>query len=228
MALLDLRQIAPGSHTPARRARLSLARWRILPLSRERYLSLARWRLRAIYFGQRLAHWRLLGYYRSRYLVARRLGRPGGLPRHPGGRDRNLSTSVTWCGRSATCWASRSGRSRPPARATFGWAWKDATTNDPVPGAINGDCTDISKSRVDAAMRRVFGYGAEIDPTTHEGMCVRKSEVNTAHDGRIVQCPTEPEPGYVYQRLVDTQVGHDEVEEWRVVKVGSKVPLRLP
>jgi hypothetical protein len=73
-------------------------------------------------------------------------------------------------------------------------------------------------------MRQVFGYSAEIDPTNHKGMCLRKSEENSAHDGRILQCPTEPEPGYVYQRLIDTQIGH-EVEELRVLKVGSRVPL---
>ena len=36
--------------------------------------------------------------------------------------------------------------------------------------------------------------------------------------------PHRARPGYVYQRLIDTQVGH-ELEELRVVKVGSQVPL---
>jgi hypothetical protein len=169
-----------------------------------------------------LARWRLLAYYRGRYLVARRSGAPAVCLGTPGGTELPHFYHVAWkvCHllglpiRPLT--AARPGDIR--------WAWLDATTNDPVPGAINGDCIDISKSRVDAAMRQVFGYGAEIDPTTHEGICVRKSEENHAHDGRIVQCPTEPEPGYVYQRLIDTQVGH-EAEDLRVVKLGSRVPL---
>jgi len=211
-----------ATRTLARRVDLSLTRWRILPLSRERYLSLARWRLRARHFGQRVALWRRVAYYRGRYLVARRSGGPAVCFGTAGGTELPHSSYAVW----KACHLLGL-PIRPLAAARPGdirWAWSDATTNDRVPGAINGDCTNISKSRVDNAMRQVFGYGAEIDPTTHEGMCVRKSEENSAHDGRIVQCPTEPEPGYVYQRLIDTQVGH-EVEELRVLKVGSSVPL---
>jgi hypothetical protein len=170
-----------------------------------------------------LARTRARWYYLGRYLVARRpgaravcFGTPGG------GTEVPDFYYMVW----KVCHLLGL-PIRPLAAARPGdirWAWKDATTNEPVPGAINGGCIDISKSRVDAAMRQVFGYGAEIDPTTHEGICVRKSEENAAHDGRIVQCPTEPRPGYVYQRLIDTQVGH-EVDELRVVKVGSQVPL---
>ena len=101
------------------------------------------------------------------------------------------------------------------------FAFEDETHSDPVPGAINGGCTDISKSRVDTAMARAFGYCAEVDPTTHSGRCVRKSEENTAHDGVIIDCPAEREAGYVYQRVIDNEVG-GEVEDLRLVKVGDR------
>jgi hypothetical protein len=95
-----------------------------------------------------------------------------------------------------------------------------------VPGALNGDCTDISKSVVDRAMEQAFGYGAGIDPGTHRGAAVRKSEENTAHDGVLVECPLKPEPNYVYQRLIDNRVLEDqEVVDLRLVKVGDTFPV---
>jgi hypothetical protein len=106
------------------------------------------------------------------------------------------------------------------------WAWNDATVVESVPGALNGDCTDISKSVVDRAMDRAFGYRAGIDPRTYKGAAVRKSEENTAHDGVLVECPLKPEPAYVYQRLIDNRVSADrEVVDLRLVKVGDTFPV---
>jgi hypothetical protein len=158
---------------------------------RERFLSSARWKLRARFFGQRLLLWRVLIYYGARHLIARRPGGPAvclatidGQPFHP--------YYVVW----KVC-RLLGLPIRPIEAARPGdirWAWLDATTCDPVPGAINGNCTDIRKSRVDAAMREVFGYGAEIDPTGQQGLFVRKSEQNGVHDGQLIRCPTNPEP----------------------------------
>jgi hypothetical protein len=166
--------------------------------------------------------WRHFAYYRGRYLIARRSGAPAVCFGTPGTTQLPRSYHVAW----KVCHLLGL-PIRPLSAARPGdirWAWLDKTRNDPVPGAINGYCIDISKSRVEAAMRQVFGYGAEIDPKTHQGMCVRKSETNNTHDGRIVQCPTTPESRYVYQRVIDNQVGH-EVEDLRVVKTGSRVPI---
>jgi hypothetical protein len=70
---------------------------------------------------------------------------------------------------------------------------------------INFACSDVSKSRTTTAFEAAFGYALAIDPTTHAGPAVEKSEINGAHDGRIVQCPAHKLPGRAYQRLVDNR-----------------------
>jgi hypothetical protein len=72
--------------------------------------------------------------------------------------------------------------------------WEDTTYPvkglDSLPrGAINGRCQDISKSQVDRCFAEVFGYGVGIDPLTHAGPCVEKSELNFAHDGKVIGAP---------------------------------------
>ena len=57
----------------------------------------------------------------------------------------------------------------------------------PVPGAVNGGCLDISKSRVEAAARAAFGYWAAVDPTRHDGPMVRKSEENAGKLGDLTE-----------------------------------------
>jgi hypothetical protein len=105
--------------------------------------------------------------------------------------------------------------------------WLDATKipEDSVqPGMLNARCLDISKTRVDHVMQEVFGYGVEVDPRTHPGPIVAKSDANARHDGRLVESPVEPAPGTVYQRLVNNRVG-DEVEDLRTVVVARSVPV---
>jgi glutathione synthase/RimK-type ligase-like ATP-grasp enzyme len=53
---------------------------------------------------------------------------------------------------------------------------------------------------------------------------VEKSEINAAHDGRIVQCPTNRVAGRVYQRVVDNRMpgNLDLVEDLRTCTVGGK------
>jgi hypothetical protein len=102
--------------------------------------------------------------------------------------------------------------------------WTLDTVAAPAPGMVNGLCTDISKQRVEAAMRAAFGYGTAVDPTRVTGAIVRKSDANARHDGTVVTAPiTTPEPGAVYQRLVET--GEDGVlEELRLPVVGDLLP----
>src|SRR5690606_21121685 len=54
---------------------------------------------------------------------------------------------------------------------------------------INGKCVDISKSLIGRLHQEAFGYSMAVDPRCHEGPMVVKSEVNAAHDGRIVVGP---------------------------------------
>lgn len=109
--------------------------------------------------------------------------------------------------------------------------FEDATysPNDPPvrlkPGAklVNYGARDVSKSNVARACAAAFGHPLAIDPRTHIGAAVEKSEINAAHDGHIVQCPTQPLPGRVYQRVVDNR-GADPnlVEDLRTCTVGGK------
>jgi hypothetical protein len=109
--------------------------------------------------------------------------------------------------------------------------FEDATfsPNDPPatlkPGArlINFNCQDVSKSRVADASEQAFGHKLHVDPATHFGPAVEKSEINGAHDGRVVQCPTEKLPGRVYQRLIDSRgPDPDIVDDLRTVIVGGR------
>jgi len=121
---------------------------------------------------------------------------------------------------------------RDPALADVVMHFEDATfsPNDPParlkPGArlLNFRCRDISKTRVAAVFGEVFGYGLAVDPQTHVGPAVEKSEINAAHDGRIVQCPTKALPGRCYQRVIDNRGADlDLVDDLRTVIVGGKI-----
>lgn len=88
---------------------------------------------------------------------------------------------------------------------------------------VNFGCTDVSKSMVARACAAAFGYPLALDPTTHVGPAVEKSEINAAHDGRIVQCPTNRLPGRAYQRVIDNRgVDPDLVEDLRTCTIGGK------
>ena len=92
---------------------------------------------------------------------------------------------------------------------------------------INRHCDDISKSRVAEVFQEVFGYNAEVDPTTHVGSMVCKSEVNALHDGRVVEGPVDPAPGVVYQRVLDNEIAGGLVEDLRICIVGKQIVFAL-
>jgi hypothetical protein len=112
---------------------------------------------------------------------------------------------------------------RPTPRTVATVHFHDATTTAGTPGAVNGACTDVSKSRVDAAAARAFGRALAVDPRTHRGPLVRKSEANATHDGTLLHGPlTHALPGHVYQRLIDTE-RDGLVEDLRLCVVGGRV-----
>ncbi|MEZ5915710.1 MAG: hypothetical protein R3C42_08825, partial [Parvularculaceae bacterium] len=98
-----------------------------------------------------------------------------------------------------------------------------APTNRP---AFNVGCFDIRKSVVSRVFEEVFGYSLNIDPKTHRGEAVEKSELNGKHDGKIVSCPlAETRPGHVYQRLIDNTFDGREFIDIRTPVVGGKAPF---
>lgn len=119
------------------------------------------------------------------------------------------------------------------AEADAVFYFDDSTTCDRVPlpagtRVINRDCQSIAKSHVTAVFERVFGYSLSVDPRSWSGPMVAKSEKNGAHDGRIVQGPCEPEPGLVYQRVIDNTIPGGQVEDLRCPTIGGRIPLVLP
>ena len=90
---------------------------------------------------------------------------------------------------------------------------------------LNFCCDDISKTTVAHAFERASGYSLAVDPTTHQGRMVEKSELNAAHDGRVLEGPLdEPLPGKTYQRLVDNEIEGGLVEDLRCcIVAGSPV-----
>lgn len=80
---------------------------------------------------------------------------------------------------------------------------------------LNFDCTDISKTHVSAVFEQVFGYNLMVDPARFSGKMVVKSEENGAHDGRIVEGPTKPEKGFVYQKVIDNRSADKHVADLR-------------
>ncbi|MEM1035457.1 MAG: hypothetical protein AAGI14_01725 [Pseudomonadota bacterium] len=104
----------------------------------------------------------------------------------------------------------------------------DTTTSDHTPpttkpGAklVNFGCRDISKSAVADAFKKAAGYSLSVDPRTYSGRMVEKSEMNAAHDGRIIEGPMEPLADKTYQVLVDNEIEGGLVEDLRCCIVGG-------
>lgn len=92
--------------------------------------------------------------------------------------------------------------------------------------AFNVGCHDIRKSVVSRLFEEVFGYSLIVDPKTHRGLAVEKSELNGKHDGRIVECPVDaPKSDRVYQRLIDNTFDGREFIDIRTPVVGGKAPF---
>jgi hypothetical protein len=90
---------------------------------------------------------------------------------------------------------------------------------------INAGCVDIGKDVIDEAHERAFGYRLNLDPEAIAGPIVRKSVDNFTHDGLVTEAPARPEPGYVYQRLLDNRCGDALVKNLRFAVFDALVPF---
>jgi hypothetical protein len=112
--------------------------------------------------------------------------------------------------RGAALWAGiGAAHDEPSADAAV---YFDDATSGQAPASrahkrLNFGCVDVSKSRVAQVFEETFGYPLAVDPAAVDGPIVEKSEVNGAHDGRVVRAPLRRRPGYVYQRLIETGGG---------------------
>jgi hypothetical protein len=88
---------------------------------------------------------------------------------------------------------------------------------------VNLDCADISKTHVAQVFETVFGRALAIDPQTHHGPYVDKSETNAAHDGQVRAGPCVRAPGRCHQRLIDTVAPDGMAEDLRCATVGGEI-----
>jgi len=94
--------------------------------------------------------------------------------------------------------------------------------------AINDRIDDISKNHVAKIFEDIFGYGVEIDPLTHQGKAVQKSDINATHDGQVIECPIAPEDvraDSVYQKLIDSTHDGPRSEDLRMAYVRGEIPV---
>ena len=124
----------------------------------------------------------------------------------------------------------------PAARFDIGMFWTTRTVRRPDAAlarcaasepVLNFGCRDIGKRKVARVGHSVFGYSLSIDPRTHRGVSVRKSNLNATHDGVVVRCPVRRvDRSCVYERVVDNRVGN-RVEDLRVPVFGDAIPFVL-
>ena len=123
-----------------------------------------------------------------------------------------------------------------PGKADCVFVFEDQTHSSPryfapgeaAPLLVNNRVNDISKNNVADKFEQVFGYPLRIDPTVHRGKAARKSELNGAHDGVVIDCPIKPEEvleGHSYQRLVDSTFNGKTSEDLRIAYVFGKIPV---
>jgi hypothetical protein len=95
---------------------------------------------------------------------------------------------------------------------------------------INGRCRDISKRTVERIFAAVFGYPLAIDPLTHQGSIVRKSDRNFTKDAVVLYGPipaAEIDEQYVYERLIDSRIpGLGALEMRAFVVQGTILPVK--
>ncbi len=115
---------------------------------------------------------------------------------------------------------------RSPTDADAEFYFEDRTiAAPPAPGharALNFGCGDVSKSKVAAVMEAAFGYPLALDPARHVGEAVEKGEGNGLHDGRLVVCPTPPQPDKAYQRVIKTEGADGWAYDLRTACVGRR------
>lgn len=91
---------------------------------------------------------------------------------------------------------------------------------------LNPNCDDISKNRVNTIFEEIFGYSLAVDPRRHAGKCVMKLNWNALHQGKVIDCPTDPDDeDVVFQKLVNNEVENGLVEDMRVPVFGTIIPF---
>ena len=131
---------------------------------------------------------------------------------------------VDHCDIAIKWWRGNEGNPYPPNTPVLAEKKKTLGSNK----VLNNDCIDITKERVAKIFDEVFGYSLSVNPLTHKGLCVMKSNWNALHLGCTVECPiveSELSEGFVYERLIDNEVEGGLVEDIRVPVLGEIIPF---
>jgi hypothetical protein len=92
--------------------------------------------------------------------------------------------------------------------------------------AWNLHCLDIGKTRTDEIFEQVFGYSTRVDPLTHKGKMLEKSEINAMHEATVVNGPIkERKDGYIYQLVLNNRVKGYLYEDVRVAFINGEIPF---
>ncbi len=104
--------------------------------------------------------------------------------------------------------------------------WEYATTRDEYQSldeiskkikVINLNSRDIGKKNIDRVHQEIFGYATLVDPLTHKGKMVRKSDINAMHNGIILDGPIQSfDDRFIYQILIDNSHSNNLVLDIRV------------
>jgi hypothetical protein len=98
--------------------------------------------------------------------------------------------------------------------------------NNPEIKFINMECNDVTKVQVNKIFEHTFGYSLSVDPTKYSGKSVMKSDWNGLHVGEVIECPViEKKDGFVYQKLINNEVGDGLVEDVRVPIFKDRIPF---
>mgnify|MGYP001167097063 CR=1 FL=1 len=86
---------------------------------------------------------------------------------------------------------------------------------------INEYCVDMSKTFTEQVFEKVFGYSSLVDPKLPVKM-LKKTDKQGTKDAEVITGPTEPEEGYIYQRVIDNKINNHHVD-YRVYIIGKEI-----
>jgi hypothetical protein len=108
------------------------------------------------------------------------------------------------------------------------WKWEDLTHKKILINGkkcvINGNVTDISKTKVMKCFEKVFDYSLNVDPLKCQEPFVIKNDINAKHDGFISKTPLDSidyeryiSKGMIFQKLIDNEIdGKGTTKHYRV------------
>lgn len=104
--------------------------------------------------------------------------------------------------------------------------WNCSCYYNPIPDflkdkrIINTNALDTTKQFIE----EYFETDTFIDPETYKGEAIKKYEVNMApRNIDVVNCPTDKENGYVYQRILEQKEEH--YFDYRICWVFGRIPI---